>query len=662
MLPVCSATPSCSSHSQIPFYGGLQPFYQIQKDFEVRCIVDQGQFFHLHYGTHSLRNSFKTQATKSIYSSFVESTEQSVSTDYLGSYSSKYLKFNFTNPWSSSSPTIIELNHVGIGERKHVEYSNTSAIEEGVMDFTERSNEKASILRGQVQPETISSNDITLESSTSVPPSLNLENESLVSTKESISDIFSGINDTLNASITKGENYLRSSLDTATSSIRSVIEGATKSADNAFREALTSIEGTGKLASDKLTNFSSEFNNVTSKATDAAINLLRHTIVAVESSLTSGVSFIIYSYGSVKELLPTEIRDAVNLYEDKATEILRPVGTASREVYIAIDGLEKSLGLDPNDPIVLFVVLLGSSASLWVIYWVWTYGGYSGDLSPKSTFELLTGNGNAVLIDVRDQVLRERDGIPDLRRGARFRYASVSLPEVDGSVRKLLKSGRDLDDSLIAVVIRNLKVVQDSSEVIIIDADGTCSKGIARSLKKLGVKNTYLVHGGFQSWIKQGLRIKELKPETALTILNEEAEAILEDFSPSPGQALGYGVVLTAALYALLEWEKTLQLIGIVGLGQTIYRRVASYEDSEDFKKDVRLLLAPVRLGAQAFSWAAGRLESNRLGLPTSPSSSDVQSRVLQAAAKHESQPSDSQDPSPETTVPVNENVDLSEA
>ncbi|KAM1282708.1 hypothetical protein ACFX2J_025661 [Malus domestica] len=192
------------------------------------------------------------------------------------------------------------------------------------------------------------------------------------------------------------------------------------------------------------------------------------------------------------------------------------------------------------------------------------------------------------------------------------------------------------------------------------DADGTLSKGIARSLRKLGLKAS-----GFQSWVKYGLRIKELKPETTFTILNEDAEAILEDISPSPVQVLGSGVGLIAALYALLEWEKTLQLIGVVGVGQTIYRRVASYDTAEDFKQDVRLLLAPVRLGAQAFSWTAGKLESNGIGLPTSPSSSDVKNRVLQAAAKHQSQPSDTegiQDPSPESTLPIKENVDLSEA
>ncbi|KAH1196287.1 hypothetical protein GmHk_18G050338 [Glycine max] len=84
--------------------------------------------------------------------------------------------------------------------------------------------------------------------------------------------------------------------------------------------------------------------------------------------------------------------------------------------------------------------------------------------------------------------MREKYGIPDLRRAARFRYASITPLEVDGSIRKLLKSGRELDDSLIAAIIRNLKMVKDSSRVIVLDADGTRSKGIARSLRKIGLK------------------------------------------------------------------------------------------------------------------------------------------------------------------------------
>uniref|UniRef100_A0A3N7HDX2 Rhodanese domain-containing protein n=1 Tax=Populus trichocarpa TaxID=3694 RepID=A0A3N7HDX2_POPTR len=111
----------------------------------------------------------------------------------------------------------------------------------------------------------------------------------------------------------------------------------------------------------------------------------------------------------------------------------------------------------------------------------------------------------------------------------------------------------------------------------------------SKSLRKLRVKRPYLVQGGFQSWVKQGIQAKELKPETMLTILNEEAEAILEDIKPSPVQTLGYGVGFAAASYALLEWEKTLQFIAIIGLSQTIYQRIASYNGPEDFKQDVYL-------------------------------------------------------------------------
>lgn len=225
-----------------------------------------------------------------------------------------------------------------------------------------------------------------------------------------------------------------------------------------------------------------------------------------------------------------------------------------------------------------------------------------------------------------------------------------------------MKSSKDLDDTLVAAVIRNLKNVRDSSKIIVMDADGSRAKGIARSLRKLGIKRPYVLHGGFQSWVKEGLRIKELKPETTITILSEEAEAILE--KTTPVQLLGIGVGAIASLYALVEWETTLQLIGVIGLGQTIYRRVADYENSEDFWKDVGLLLSPVRVGAQAVSLVAGKGETNGNGLPVSPSSSDVQNRVLQAAAKHESQPLDegSQDTLVDSNSAVNENVDLSEA
>ena len=36
-------------------------------------------------------------------------------------------------------------------------------------------------------------------------------------------------------------------------------------------------------------------------------------------------------------------------------------------------------------------------------YWLFTYGGYEGDLTPKSTLELLRGKDDVVLVDVRPE-------------------------------------------------------------------------------------------------------------------------------------------------------------------------------------------------------------------------------------------------------------------
>ncbi|OWM73879.1 hypothetical protein CDL15_Pgr018939 [Punica granatum] len=71
------------------------------------------------------------------------------------------------------------------------------------------------------------------------------------------------------------------------------------------------------------------------------------------------------------------------------------------------------------------------------------------------------------------------------------------------------------------------------------------------------------------------------------------------------------------------------------------------------------------RVSLQLFWIAAGKLETNGIGLPTSPSSSDVQNRVLQAAARHESQPSEdegSQEFSPESVSSSSDRGELSEA
>lgn len=664
-LPVCSATATacCSSHSQIPIYRGLRSFSSCWKTFPMKCnVVDLPSSFHLNGA------SFRGQSPISLY--FVHNSSLSSSSDIICS--------SCLNVFDGVNRELLtnQRYHLAVTSDSHslgtgnLRFVDTSAVPVGGEETVGFSDDLVNITK--VSPESanlesITTGNLTQGNPASILDSLDLDTSSLSDVKSSALDVFAKVNKSITGSVGNGQSYLDNSLDGISSSVTSAVRGATQAVDDVISKLTSTVDKTGDSAGNGVAAFWTGLKEVSGRVGVLAVDALRHIILIIEDLVSRGATLVVYSYGSVKEMLPAEVQDVVNVSEERAVKLLTPFGTALGQGYIALEGLEKSLGLDPSDPIIPFALFLGASTSFWAFYWILTYGGYAGDLYPKSSFELLKRDMNAVLVDIRPEDLREKEGIPDLRRAARSRFVSVTLPEIDGSVRKLFKSGRELDDNLLAAVIRNLKIVQDRSQVIVMDANGNRSKGIARSLRRLGIKRPYLVQGGFRSWVEEGLRIKELKPETTLTILNEEAEAIFEEINPTPSQLVGYGVGLVAAAYALVEWEKTLQYVGVFGLCQTLYRRISSYEDSEDFKQDVRQLLAPVnKLGGQAMTWAFGKLETNcnRNGLPTSPSSTDVQSRVLQAAAKHESQPDNEeiQDLSPETMLSVGENIDLSEA
>jgi len=290
---------------QIPLFGGLLP---IRKDLESRLVVEEGVHLASQHGTYSPRNSFAVRAaTKTVLDGFSSTTEP-------GGYLTSTL---------------------GYSPLRHMESYNLSTVPEGLVAFAEeQSTEGSTTLLTPAQPETLSSTDIIPENFAPQPSSINVDSESLASTTASVEDVFAGINDSFKASINQGENALRSSVDTVTSFSDSVVKTATKSVDDAFSKAFSAVDQTGDIANNKLTGFSSGLSGVTNKAPAVAIDALRRAIVVVESSLTSGASYVVYLYGSAKDLLPAGIRDTVNVYEDKATEILRPVASATQRVFL----------------------------------------------------------------------------------------------------------------------------------------------------------------------------------------------------------------------------------------------------------------------------------------------------------------------------------------
>jgi hypothetical protein len=100
------------------------------------------------------------------------------------------------------------------------------------------------------------------------------------------------------------------------------------------------------------------------------------------------------------------------------------------QVYVGIENVERAAGVNPENPLTPVLVVVGGTLCIGLSYWQVRYGGYSGDLIPTSALDILKKDGNAVLVDLRSQVEREKDGVPDLRRGARSRSATVEAFKV----------------------------------------------------------------------------------------------------------------------------------------------------------------------------------------------------------------------------------------
>lgn len=340
---VCIQTFSCFTW-QTSFHGGLRSFSPFRKDFESKCSVEDGIALGFASGTHLQRICFKTHATKSLYSNLIENS-QSGSIDFVDSCPDELDSFNCkpSNALSYSIEVTNELDPTGNGELKYVDDSSLSVMEEGHMNFTDQMIENSDNLTGPTEPETMSTIELTPENPSSLADSLNMDNDSVSNVKSSFDDFADGVSGSFSSSINKGENAVKSSLDTITSSITSITKSASEAVDNAVSRVFSSVDQTGDLAGKKLTSFSTDLREASSKAAVVAVDVLRRTIVALEDSISNGASFVVYSYGTTKELLPPEIRDALNLSEETVVKVLRPVGPALQQVLFSLGYISVSL-------------------------------------------------------------------------------------------------------------------------------------------------------------------------------------------------------------------------------------------------------------------------------------------------------------------------------
>lgn len=130
--------------------------------------------------------------------------------------------------------------------------------------------------------------------------------------------------------------------------------------------------------------------------------------------------------------------------------------------------------------------------------------GYKGDFSALQAFDMIIKR-DYLLVDVRTEKEKRNSGIPGLPRYAVNKLLFVPVEELSLKFKGQLRDYRKAEAEVAAIKISYLKRINKSSKVLILDRYGDMAKSVARSLTKLGIKNTWVVIDGFdggRGWIQ----------------------------------------------------------------------------------------------------------------------------------------------------------------
>jgi len=313
--------------------------------------------------------------------------------------------------------------------------------------------------------------------------------DTITASQDAVARTLTNIQDSVQDAIGAVGNAVKDVYDGFNGNIKSTINSVTGFYEQTVGDIQTTVDRTVTKAEGGVVDFTSPFQ-IGTPVNNALKEVVTTVSTAVGSALEGSGKVVAQFYGSTKVLLPVEAQSAVTTVEQKIDELSKPVGDVLQQVLVGITNLERAAGVNPENPIIPVLLVVGSTLYIGVSYWRARYGGYSGDLKPTSALDLLKKDGNVVLVDIRPQVERENQGVPDLRRGARSRSAIVEIFKVEGSLRSKLRNPKETDTIITAAIIRNLKSVKPNTKVIVMDEDGSQSKNMARALRRFGIKLT----------------------------------------------------------------------------------------------------------------------------------------------------------------------------
>ncbi|XP_073035150.1 calcium sensing receptor, chloroplastic [Primulina eburnea] len=176
---------------------------------------------------------------------------------------------------------------------------------------------------------------------------------------------------------------------------------------------------------------------------------------------------------------------------------------------VAVSTAETILSAEPS-------VILGTGGALVLAYFLlppvfsaisFKFRGYQGDLTPAQTLDLMSTK-NYMLIDIRPEKDKSKDGTPRLPSNAKNKLISIPLEDLPSKLKGLVRSTKIVEAELVALKISYLKKISKSSNIVIMDSYTDSAKIVARALTSLGFKNCWIMSGGFcggNGWLQSRL-------------------------------------------------------------------------------------------------------------------------------------------------------------
>ncbi|EIE20768.1 hypothetical protein COCSUDRAFT_67224 [Coccomyxa subellipsoidea C-169] len=421
-----------------------------------------------------------------------------------------------------------------------------------------------------------------------------------------------------------------SAQDAASAAASSLAEGASAQTKAAMDAASAAAGSLGASASEAASSLQGAAAGAASSLQEAASGALSSVNEATSGAVDSALSVykeLADGFGdatsSVQESLAASTSAASSAAEAAAGSLPEPVRSALSTVGEPLGNALSQVAANP----VLLAATLGATVGLPALsWWRGRFGGYAGLLQPSNALDVLQ-NEDAVLVDMRSEDERVRDGVVGLR-GALGKGAAVPLPYIGGDLARNVRNANQLSFEIAAAVVSGLAQVSSRTKLLVLDGGGSRNAiQLARTLRSVGLPRAYVVEGGYRQWLNEGLPAKQGASDYATSpadVIGERVALLAGTTSSSLGRpttvvAAGAGAAVT--YLALFKTLYLLRWLGVFGLLATAANRITSYNSANDFVKDLQSVSGSIgSLGSKAQKLVPSGIVSKMRGQSSSGS------------------------------------------